>query len=43
MAEKRTLSRLVLKAAGLYAEGVFGEDEAEDFAKSNPRKRAAAG
>lgn len=43
MAEKRTLSRLVLKAAGLYAEGVFGEDEAEDFAKSNPKRRAAAG
>lgn len=39
MAEKRVLSRLVLKAAGLYAEGMFGEDEAEDFAKSNPKRK----
>jgi len=31
MAEKRALSRIVLKAAGLYAEGVYGEDEADDF------------
>ena len=39
MAEKRVLSRLVLKISGLYAEGVFGEDEAEDFAKSNPKNK----
>ena len=31
MAEKRALSRVVLKAAGFYALGVYGEDEAEDF------------
>lgn len=34
MAEKRALSRAILKVAGLYAHGVFGEDEAEDFKKS---------
>ena len=34
MVEKRCLSRAVLKLAGLYAHGVFGEDEAEDFKKS---------
>ena len=33
MAEKRALSRAILKTAGLYAHGVFGEDEAEDFKK----------
>jgi hypothetical protein len=31
MAEKRTMSRLVLKIAGLYELGVFGQDEADDF------------
>ena len=31
MAEKRALSRLVLKQTGFYALGVFGEDESEDF------------
>ncbi len=31
MAEKRALSRVVLKMCGFYAEGVFGEDEADDF------------
>ena len=36
MAEKRALSRIVLKLAGLYSEGVFGEDESEDF-KSKPK------
>ena len=35
MAEKRALSRVVLKAAGLYSEGIFGEDEAEDFKQNN--------
>ena len=35
MAEKRAMSRAVLKLAGLYAVGdVFGEDEAEAFKKS---------
>jgi hypothetical protein len=31
MAEKRALSRAVLKLAGFYQLGVFGEDESEDF------------
>lgn len=33
MAEKRAMSRAVLKLAGLYALGVFGEDESESFKK----------
>tara|TARA_R100000664_G_C2690712_1_gene94940 strand:- start:54 stop:446 length:393 start_codon:yes stop_codon:yes gene_type:complete len=35
MAEKRALSRAVLKMTGFYELGVFGEDEAEDFKKNN--------
>lgn len=31
MAEKRAMSRAVLKLAGFYELGIFGEDEAEDF------------
>ena len=31
MAEKRALSRGVLKITGLYKYGVFGEDESDDF------------
>ena len=31
MAEKRALSRVVLKIAGFYKFGVFGEDESDDF------------
>ena len=31
MAEKRALSRAVLKMTGLYELGIFGEDESEDF------------
>jgi len=31
MAEKRAMSRLVLKVCGFYELGVFGEDESEDF------------
>ena len=38
MAEKRALSRIVLKLAGLYSQGVFGEDESEDF-KSKPQSK----
>ena len=34
MAEKRAMSRAVLKLAGLYELGVFGEDESESFKKS---------
>lgn len=40
MAEKRALSRAVLKACNFYELGVFGEDEAEDFKpqKAVPRQ-----
>lgn len=31
MAEKRCRSRIVLTLAGLYEQGVFGEDESDDF------------
>ncbi len=31
MAEKRALSRAVLKLTGFYQLGVFGEDESDDF------------
>ena len=31
IAEKRALSRAVLKIEGLYAQGAFGEDESEEF------------
>ena len=31
MAEKRAMSRIVLKCCGFYALGVFGEDESEEF------------
>lgn len=39
MAEKRALSRLVLKQVGLYELGFFGIDESEDFAKSKPKNQ----
>lgn len=35
MAEKRALSRLVLKQTGFYQLGVFGEDESEDFKRKS--------
>lgn len=35
MAEKRALSRAVLRLTGFYELGVFGEDESEDFKKKN--------
>lgn len=35
MAEKRALSRAVLKMTGFYELGVFGEDEADEFKKNN--------
>jgi len=31
MAEKRALSRAVLKISGAYKHGVYGEDESDDF------------
>ena len=34
MAEKRAMSRAVLKLTGFYELGVFGEDESEDFKRS---------
>jgi hypothetical protein len=34
MAEKRAMSRIVLKLTGFYALGVFGQDESEDFVDS---------
>ena len=34
MAEKRALSRVVLKLSGLYEVGVFGEDESDDFKRA---------
>lgn len=33
MAEKRAMSRAVLKLTGFYELGVFGEDESDDFKK----------
>jgi len=35
MAEKRAMSRAVLKLTGFYELGVFGEDESEDFKRKN--------
>jgi len=35
MAEKRALSRVVLKMTKAYSLGVFGEDEADDFRNRN--------
>ena len=35
MAEKRAMSRVVLKLTGFYALGVFGQDESEDFVDTN--------
>ena len=35
MAEKRALSRIVLKMTKAYSMGVFGEDEADDFKQNN--------
>ena len=35
MAEKRAMSRAVLKLAGFYELGVFGEDESESFKINN--------
>ena len=35
MAEKRAMSRAVLKLTGFYELGCFSEDESEDFKKNN--------
>jgi hypothetical protein len=37
MAEKRALSRVVLKITKLYSLGVFGEDEADDFKRGGAK------
>ena len=34
MAEKRSLSRCVLKYSGFYKYGIFSEDESEDFKRN---------
>ena len=34
MAEKRAMSRVVLKLTGFYESGAFGEDESDDFKKN---------
>ena len=39
MAEKRAMSRAVLKLTGFYELGVFGEDESEDFKKVTSWKK----
>jgi len=41
MAEKRALSRIVLKLSGFYEMGVFGQDESEDFVKEAEVKPTA--
>jgi hypothetical protein len=40
MAEKRCRSRIILTLAGLYEQGVFGEDEAEAFEREPTVKTA---
>lgn len=40
MAEKRALSRGVLKLAGLYAHGIYSEDESDDFSKEIRKQRS---
>jgi len=37
MAEKRAMSRAVLKITGFYELGVFGEDESEDFKQTKTK------
>ena len=39
MAEKRALSRAVLKVTGFYELGVFGEDESEEFKISSVKSK----
>jgi hypothetical protein len=39
MAEKRSMSRAVLKLTGMYELGCFGEDESEDFKLSNNQNK----
>jgi hypothetical protein len=39
IAEKRAMSRAVLKLSGFYECGAFGEDEADDFKKPKKKQR----
>lgn len=41
MAEKRAMSRVVLKLAGLYEYGVYGADEAKEFESSTTTDKRA--
>lgn len=41
IAEKRALSRIVLKLAGMYEYGFFGEDESDEFKDAINAKRKA--
>lgn len=41
MAEKRAMSRVVLKLTGFYELGAFGEDEADDFGVEAAKHRKA--
>ena len=43
IAEKRAMSRAVLKLSGFYAAGVMGEDEADDFKDFANKKRLNTG
>lgn len=42
MAEKRAMSRAVLKLTGFYELGVFGEDESEEFKREKQTTKKAA-
>lgn len=42
MAEKRAMSRVVLKLSGFYALGAFGEDESDDFKPTEKKPLPAA-
>lgn len=39
IAEKRSLSRVVLTIENLYEEGIFGEDESDDFVKEDDKSK----
>ncbi len=43
MAEKRSMSRVVLKLTGFYEAGAFGVDEAEDFGSVKKEDRRPLG
>ena len=43
MAEKRAMSRIVLKLTGFYALGIFGQDESEDFIDASKYKKIVDG